>query len=55
MSHFSVGLLGYCYGRWGKTGKAERLLSRLQELSKTSYVPALSFAMILRPRVFLDT
>ena len=43
--HFSVGLLGYCYGRWGKTGEAERLLSRLQELSKTSYVPALSFAM----------
>ena len=43
--HFGVGLLGYCYGRWGKTDEAQRLLSRLQELSKTTYVPALSSAM----------
>ena len=43
--HFSAGLLAYCYGRWGKTDKAEQLLSRLQELSKTTYIPALSSAM----------
>ena len=42
--HWSVGLLGHCYGRWGKTEDAQRLLSRLQELSETTYIPALSFA-----------
>ena len=40
-----VGLLGYCYGRWGKTEAAQRLLSGLHELSQTTYIPALSFAM----------
>ena len=43
--HFSVGLLGYCYGRWGKTDDAQHLLTRLRDLSKTTYVPALSLAM----------
>ena len=43
--HFSVGLLGYCYGRWGRTDDAQGLLSKLQELSKTTYIPALSSAM----------
>ena len=43
--HFSAGLLGYCYGRWGKTDEAQQLLKRLQELSKTTYIPALSLAM----------
>ena len=41
---FSAGLLGYCYGRSGKTGDAERLLSELQERSETTYIPAVSFA-----------
>ena len=43
--HFSVGLLGYCYGRGGKTDDAQHLLTRLQDLSKTTHIPALSLAM----------
>ena len=43
--HFSVGLLGYCYGRGGETDDAQHLLTRLQDLSKTTYIPALSLAM----------
>ena len=43
--HFSTGLLAYCYGQCGKTDQAEQLLARLQELSKTTYIPALSSAM----------
>ena len=38
--HFSVGLLGYCYGRWGKIDDAQHLLTRLHDLSKTTYIPA---------------
>ncbi len=44
--HFGSGLLGYCYGRSGKTDDAERLLNELQELSAMTYIPAASFAMI---------
>ncbi len=44
--HLSDGLLGYCYGRWGRTEDAERQLTRLTELSATTYVPALSVAMV---------
>ena len=43
--HFSVGMLGYYYGRGGKTDDAQHLLTRLQDLSKTTYIPALSFGM----------
>lgn len=43
--HFGAGLLGYCYGQGGKTAEAEQLLSRLEDLSKTTYIPALSSAM----------
>ena len=38
-------MLGYCYGRSGKTEDADELLSDLGELSNTTYIPALSFAL----------
>ena len=44
--HFGVGLLGYCYGRSGRTDDARQLLDHLQKLSTTTYVPALSLAMV---------
>ena len=42
---WGMGLLAYCYGRWGKREEAQRLLSELEQLSKQTYVPAFAFAM----------
>ena len=44
--HWSIGMLGYCFGRGGKTDDARRVLRELHKLSETTYIPALSVAMV---------
>ena len=42
----SVAALASGYGAWGKPVQARRELARLEEMSRTRYVPAFYFAMI---------
>jgi adenylate cyclase len=41
-----LGLLGRAYASSGNTMEAEKILNQLNELSKTRYVPAYSFALV---------
>jgi tetratricopeptide (TPR) repeat protein len=42
---FTLGFLGYAYGRAGRRDDTRRLLERAEELATASYVPASTFAL----------